>query len=1389
MKLHSSILIIFLTLSVCSEAQLFSEYNFKFKNYTSKDGLVHNFTRKCRMDSKGFLWIITQNGLSRFDGYTFKNFQHIPGDSTSLPFNDLLDMDIDSKDRIWLGYPTGLCYYDQVKKEFFRISKADQAHSLVYDKRSDIIWYNSMEKGLNKVLLNSMEVRPSRLNKPYDFIPFCMSIDSRRHLWIGIERLTALCYDIAADTFYNTNDHSWARSFNEDEEGNMWVSTWGRTLTCVNKNNERSYYQLPVEMGGVNPLFHGVAQSTPLTGKNILWVVSHTSGLALFDKKEKRFIKSIRYNPSIRSGPLNDYNSSIYADRNGIIWVCNWFGLSKINQQEQQFHSAEMPELKTDLFNLFAGMQDDPYDSTIAWLVVPTLGTAKYDKSKEKIIQWYYDFYKDYDWVWPMCLIKDKANRLWAPTYGGVISIERGKVQKHEIKWKDRFTYAEGAIVANDGKIWLWSEEGLIRFDPDHLTYDIFRNNDTANGKSSTNYFKQIQQAGKNSILVTSEKGLYRFDISSSAFTRLDIPGYSNRFRVLQIIGEYAYVGGEDGLFKYHIASGKAERLGEKESIINLNDATLLKDNNDKLWIYALNGLFRYDPVENKFKKFTSADGIYNISNDRSALFSYNNNIYIGYRMAYTSFDPARVDVNNNKVIPFITDTRISNTSINMSPDSFSTSSLRLHHKRNNISFDYTGIDYTNSERITFAYQLEGYDKDWIQAGTQRMISYSNLPGGSYTFKVKACNSSGIWNEEPAIFKFYIIPPLLQRWWFKLLIAVMIAGILYFLYKQRIRQIKKRQLERSKTQQLELEQYKQQLELEQIVNFFSGSLADKNTREEIIWDVASNLIHKLGFANCMIYLWNEDKTLLLQKAGYGPNGSLEEVIKEPFNVKPWQGIVGHVAATKKPILLADTRKDPRYRSDVLSRLSELCVPALYNGELISVIDSEDYAPDYYKPQHLQVLTTIATLMAARLVSIETTEDARRKKEELDKINSHVTQLELENYKQQLELEQVSNFFSISLVSKNNSQEVMDDVAKNLIGQLGFEDCMIYLWDKEKTKLIQYAGHGTKGAVEDIGNTDNYNIPAGKGIIGSAVASKKTLIVNDVTTDPRYFTADGIIRGSEMCVPLIDDGEVIGAINIEQTEKGFFNDHHQHIVSTIASMMVSKLKAIKSTQSLYQKELELSQTSRQLAETELAMLRSQMNPHFIFNSLNSVQKYIWENKEEDAAEYLAQFAKLMRAILENSRKNFVTLREEINTMKIYTELEHRRSNGRFNYTIRIAEDIDADKVTIPPLILQPFIENAVWHGLSKKNEKGNLTISVHKENDQLVCIVDDDGVGRAEQKETSTGKRSLGIEITRQRIESLMQSSGRRPSIVITDKKQNGNPAGTKVTITLPLQTI
>jgi LytS/YehU family sensor histidine kinase len=199
----------------------------------------------------------------------------------------------------------------------------------------------------------------------------------------------------------------------------------------------------------------------------------------------------------------------------------------------------------------------------------------------------------------------------------------------------------------------------------------------------------------------------------------------------------------------------------------------------------------------------------------------------------------------------------------------------------------------------------------------------------------------------------------------------------------------------------------------------------------------------------------------------------------------------------------------------------------------------------------------------------------------------------------------------------------------------------------------------------------------------------------------------------------------------------------------------------------------------------------MNPHFIFNSLNSIQKYIWENNEEDAAEYLSKFAKLIRSILENSSKEFVTLEEEFKFLKIYLELEHKRSNGHFDYFFNIESNIDQSRILTPPMLLQPFIENAIWHGLNKKASHGNLHITVQRNEDVLSFIVEDDGVGRSPvvaEKEIKENK-SMGISITKQRIEKLFESTVLKGKIEILDKKKKGERDGTKVIISLPLKYI
>ena len=209
--------------------------------------------------------------------------------------------------------------------------------------------------------------------------------------------------------------------------------------------------------------------------------------------------------------------------------------------------------------------------------------------------------------------------------------------------------------------------------------------------------------------------------------------------------------------------------------------------------------------------------------------------------------------------------------------------------------------------------------------------------------------------------------------------------------------------------------------------------------------------------------------------------------------------------------------------------------------------------------------------------------------------------------------------------------------------------------------------------------------------------------------------------------------------------------------------------------------------KQISDTKLKALRAQINPHFIGNSLTSISAFIIKNDTQKAAEYLDKFSKLMRSILENSDHKEVSLADDLNALEQYMQLEVLRMENKFTYEIRVADDIDTDNTLIQQLILQPFVENSIKHGLEKKNGDGKIIISIQKENNMLICSVEDNGIGRkmaeAYKERTSENERkSLGLKITNARIEIINKLKNTNAGIKIFDLQQ-----GTKVEVKLPLE--
>jgi tetratricopeptide (TPR) repeat protein len=213
--------------------------------------------------------------------------------------------------------------------------------------------------------------------------------------------------------------------------------------------------------------------------------------------------------------------------------------------------------------------------------------------------------------------------------------------------------------------------------------------------------------------------------------------------------------------------------------------------------------------------------------------------------------------------------------------------------------------------------------------------------------------------------------------------------------------------------------------------------------------------------------------------------------------------------------------------------------------------------------------------------------------------------------------------------------------------------------------------------------------------------------------------------------------------------------------------------------------------QQATELEMQALRAQMNPHFIFNSLSSINMFILENNKLQASEYLSKFSRLVRLILQNSQEAYIALDRELEALGLYLELESLRFEQRFEYKISVHDEVDTTMVKVPPLIIQPYAENAIWHGLMHKKEKGHLEIELYVKEKILFCKITDDGIGRERAAElkskSSLTYKSMGMRITADRIAILQQQEQNNSFISVNDLVfPDGRPAGTEVLIKLPV---
>ncbi len=245
-------------------------------------------------------------------------------------------------------------------------------------------------------------------------------------------------------------------------------------------------------------------------------------------------------------------------------------------------------------------------------------------------------------------------------------------------------------------------------------------------------------------------------------------------------------------------------------------------------------------------------------------------------------------------------------------------------------------------------------------------------------------------------------------------------------------------------------------------------------------------------------------------------------------------------------------------------------------------------------------------------------------------------------------------------------------------------------------------------------------------------------------------------------------------------------HRREIAEKELQLQNNELQLQKLESEKKQEELQLKAT-----ELEMQALRAQMNPHFIFNCLSSINRFILKNESEAASDYLTKFSRLIRMVLTHSKQSLISLDDELEMLRLYLEMERLRFKYSFDYNINFKNAVNPENIFIPPLLLQPFAENAIWHGMMNKEDQGHLTISLRQENNELSCIIEDNGVGRAKAAElkskSAEKKKSLGLQITKERLALLNKDSNETTFFEVKDLYDDeGNVNGTMVILKIRL---
>lgn len=817
-----ALLLICILLSTRLRAQ---EPLFYFEKRTVQNGLSHNKVNCILQDQRGFLWIGTDDGLNRYDGSQFVHFRHHPGDSSSLSGNIITDLLEDKAGLLWIATSDGgLSRYDYRAAPALQFRQykhvpgnpasipVNGINSMLEDRFGNLWLATSGRQVLhfNKKIETFFDIARSGKTA----LDLCLDKDGM--IWVGRQgggilkinpATLATTEDPRYSDLYAALPHATVTALYRDASHNIWYGSWDKILYRHNasRNAEESFLK-----NGTYSFQNDEINCFAEDRWGRLWMGGKEKGLHVYDPSSQRFY-NFRYDPS-REGTIADNRiNCIYRDRDGRIWLGTSRGLCIYQPERQQFTQQFLQPAANANLTIYDFFEEDNNDIWIgtsqgifvrkqdgrlqhiplSFKGVPLQVTSFYkDGDGSMYLGTDYSVFRYQTFTGEVSLLPntEKDGVMNRIITSRVVSMAKDTINRHPVlltlpyghyltyydfvdrRWVsrldrlnivDRFHLKDNLIRkfyrTRKGEGWLaTAKEGLALWTKQSLPKAAYFKHDPRNPASiaNNNVFDMAEDRKGNLWITTNGGGLHYFDTRAKTFTQ--IPASNNLAEGVQL------------------------------------------DHHGHVWMISNGNLHRYDPERKTYTSFQLPD-MEKTGGVKGSIFKDSRgNLYVAGINYFISFHPDSIRDVRPEPRVHITDFQIFNQSYN---HYLQQEKITLHHNDNHFGFAFAAPDFTPGCTVRYSYKLVGFDRDWVDAGDRRYVSYSNLDGGAYTFQVRVTTTPGSWSPQLATVRLTIIPPYWKQAWFFLGAAILVALVVLSVYRYRINELLKRQAIRNKIAQ------------------------------------------------------------------------------------------------------------------------------------------------------------------------------------------------------------------------------------------------------------------------------------------------------------------------------------------------------------------------------------------------------------------------------------------------------------------------------------------------------------------------------------------------------------------------------------------------------------